>query len=78
MAFLDPKQKQDEHDDVLPGAPGLHLDLDVRVCPRCRAQVPPWQPRCRDCDVATVAPEDVPATSFALPAFEDDDEADRG
>lgn len=72
MGFLDPK-KQDDHDEIVPGAPGLHLDLDERVCPDCRRTAPPWQQRCPDCGSALVAPNDVPAPRFALPADPDDD-----
>ncbi|MFA9431526.1 hypothetical protein [Egicoccus sp. AB-alg2] len=73
MAFLDPK-KQDDPNDVLPGAPGLHLDLDVRVCPDCRLQTPPWVGHCPECGVATVAPGEVPATRFQLPDLDDESE----
>ena len=73
MVFLDPKQG-DDHDDALPGAPGLHLDLDVRQCPECHRQTPPWQPACPDCGVATVAPDDLPPTGFLLPGLGADEE----
>lgn len=73
MAFLDPK-KQDDQDDVLPGAPGLHLDLDVRVCPDCRLQTPPWVARCPDCGAATVTPAEIPAAQFALPDLDTEEE----
>ncbi|MFA9443858.1 hypothetical protein [Egicoccus sp. AB-alg6-2] len=73
MPFLDPK-KQDDEDDALPGAPGLHLDLDVRVCPDCRRQARPWESRCPDCDTATVAPQELPADRFVLPDLGDEEE----
>jgi hypothetical protein len=74
VGFLDPKQKGDE-DEALPGAAGLHLDLDTRRCPDCRRETMPWQETCPDCGVATVAPGELPATSFALPhLLVDDDE----
>jgi hypothetical protein len=71
MGFLDPKKKDD---DELPGSSGLQLDLDVRICPRCRRESLPWQDTCPDCGVPTVAPTDIPAESFALPHLALDDE----
>jgi predicted amidophosphoribosyltransferase len=77
MGFLDPKKEQDE-DDALPGASGLRVDLDRRVCPTCRREALPWEDTCAGCGVATVLPSEVPASSFPLPAhlFDDLDEAD--
>lgn len=73
MAFLDPK-KNDDHDDALPGAPGLHLDLDVRICPACRVETPPWQQHCPDCGAATVPPSEIPPQQFVLPDLAPDEE----
>ena len=73
MAFLDPKKQQQE-DDALPGSSGVHLDLDVRICPDCKREALPWEARCPACGVPTVAPSDVPASSFPLPAHLFDDE----
>jgi hypothetical protein len=81
MGFLNPKQQ--EEDDLLPGS-DLHVDLDVRICPRCRREALPWQAECPDCSAATVAPTDLPADSFPLPGLAgagDDgepDDADQG
>jgi hypothetical protein len=72
MAFLDPKKQQE--DDELPGASGLRLDLDVRICPECRRESLPWQDTCEHCGVATVAPSEVPAEHFRLPNLTLDDE----
>jgi hypothetical protein len=66
MGFLDPKSRDDE-DDALPGASGLHLDLDLKRCPSCRRELTPWQERCADCGEVGVAASAVPATSFPLP-----------
>jgi hypothetical protein len=63
MGFLDPKQQDDEE---LPGS-GLHLDLELRRCPRCRREVPPWQPTCPDCAVATVPASELPPVTSGLP-----------
>jgi hypothetical protein len=65
VGFLDPKQRDDE-DEALPGATGLHLDLDLRRCPSCRRELTPWQERCDDCGEVGVAASEVPAASFAL------------
>jgi hypothetical protein len=54
MGFLDPKN-QDDEDDALPGAAGLHLDLDLKRCPACHREVNPWQTRCPDCGEPAVA-----------------------
>lgn len=67
MGFLDPKRQTDE-DDALPGASGLHLDLDLKRCPACRREVAPWQERCPDCGEEAVGASEVPGTSFALPS----------
>jgi hypothetical protein len=74
MAFLDPKKQQE--DDELPGSSGLRLDLDLRICPACRRESLPWQEECPTCGVPTVAPGDVPAQRFVLPAFDDEDDED--
>jgi hypothetical protein len=74
MAFLDPKKQQE--DDELPGSSGLHLDLDVRICPECRRESLPWQTECATCGVPTVAPADLPAQRFALPDLDVEDEED--
>lgn len=66
MGFLNPKQDDDE-DEALPGASGLHLDLELRRCPSCRRELTPWQERCPDCGEAGVAASAVPASSFTLP-----------
>jgi hypothetical protein len=36
VGFLDPKSRDDE-DEALPGASGLHLDLDLKRCPAAAA-----------------------------------------
>lgn len=66
MGFLNPKQNDDE-DEALPGATGLHLDLDLKRCPACRRELTPWQERCPDCGEVGVAASQVPAASFTLP-----------
>jgi rRNA maturation protein Nop10 len=71
MAFLDPKKQQE--DDELPGSSGLHLDLDIRICPECRRESLPWQDECADCGVPTVAPSALPAQRFVLPDLGDDE-----
>lgn len=66
MGFLNPKQNDDE-DEALPGATGLHLDLDLKRCPSCRRELTPWQERCADCGEVGVPASAVPASTFALP-----------
>lgn len=66
MGFVDPK-KDDEEDEALPGASGLHLDLDLKRCPACRRELTPWQDRCADCGEVGVAASALPADRFALP-----------
>jgi hypothetical protein len=82
VGFLTPNQKDDEN-EALPGATGLHLDLDLKRCPACRRELTPWQERCNDCGEVGVSASAVPADSFALPdlshldvddAVEDDDD----
>lgn len=73
MGFLDPKKEQDE-DDALPGS-GVHLDLDVKMCPACRREVLPWQTTCPDCGTATVAPTEMPPRPFPLPHLDDASDA---
>ena len=73
--------KKSEDDDELPGS-GVRVDLDTKTCPQCRREALPWEDRCPGCDVATVSPEDVPATEIPLPPglrdLEDDDPLDDG
>jgi predicted amidophosphoribosyltransferase len=68
--FVD--KQSGKEDEALPGS-GLEVDLDRRVCPDCGREAPPWEEQCRDCGVATVAPEDAPAATFDLPHLEDRD-----
>jgi hypothetical protein len=77
VGFLDPKSRDDE-DEALPGASGLHLDLDLKRCPACRRELTPWQERCEDCGELGVAASAVPASSFPLDLshLEDDEEDD--
>jgi hypothetical protein len=78
VGFLTPNQKGDE-DESLPGATGLHLDLDLKRCPSCRRELTPWQERCGDCGDVGVAASAVPPDRFALPDLshlEDDEEPD--
>jgi hypothetical protein len=63
MGFLDPKQQDDEE---LPGS-GLHLDLEVRRCPQCRREVPPWQEACPECGIGTISARDLPPAGSGLP-----------
>jgi rRNA maturation protein Nop10 len=75
VGFIDPKK--DEEDEALPGASGLHLDLDLKRCPSCRRELTPWQERCADCGELGVAASAVPADRFALPDLSHlDDESD--
>ncbi len=75
MGFLNPKQLDDEGE--LPGGgAGLHLDLDVKVCPSCRTEAPPWTEDCPSCGTAMVAPDEVPARGFALPGLAEDPSPD--
>jgi predicted amidophosphoribosyltransferase len=77
VGFLDPKN-QDDEDDALPGASGLHLDLDLKRCPRCRREVDPWRAECPDCGEVAVHAGEVPGSSFPLPPGlrGDDDEVE--
>jgi hypothetical protein len=75
VPFLDPNQRDDE-DEALPGAPGLHLDLDVKRCPSCHREGLPWQRECPECGTALVSPQGMPPESFPLPGLLLDDEAD--
>jgi hypothetical protein len=76
MGFLNRNQQDDEE---LPGS-GLHLDLDVRRCPQCRREAPPWQEDCPDCGVGTVPSRDLPPVEGGLPDLShlavDDEPAD--
>lgn len=63
MGLINRKQ---EDDDQLPGS-GVSVDLDTKVCPSCRREALPWEDTCPGCGVATVAPEDVPASEVSLP-----------
>jgi rRNA maturation protein Nop10 len=77
VGFLDPKKKDD---DELPGASGLHLDLDTKVCPACRRECLPWQTTCPDCGETAVAPTELPAERAPLDlshlALDDDDDGE--
>jgi hypothetical protein len=79
MGFLDPKQQDDQGE--LPGS-GLHLDLEVRRCPQCRREVPPWQEACPDCGVGTLPGRDLPPVTDGLPDLShlaaDDPSTDEG
>lgn len=66
VAFLDPKKL--EEDDALPGS-GVHLDLEVTVCPDCGTEAPPWEDHCPDCGVATVDRSQIRPPSFDLPGL---------
>lgn len=68
MAFLDPKKL--EEDDALPGS-GVHLDIDVTVCPDCGTEAPPWEDRCPDCGTPTVDRSEIRPPSFDLPGLAD-------
>lgn len=71
MGFVDPK-RDDDADDLLPGASGLHLDLDVKRCPACQREVLPWQTECPDCGETAVHPNDLPGGRFVLPKLPPD------
>ncbi|MBS3942572.1 MAG: hypothetical protein KG028_16565 [Actinobacteria bacterium] len=73
MPFLNPKQNDDDG-GALPGAPGLSLDLDIRTCPQCRLETPPWQATCPDCGVPTVPAAEIPPAQFDLPEMGADEE----
>jgi rRNA maturation protein Nop10 len=78
VGFLDPKRKDEEEE---PGASGLHLDLDTKVCPSCRREALPWQATCPECGVATVPPTQLPAERSPLDLRHlavDDDEDEAG
>lgn len=79
MGFIDPKRDQDDDQD-LPGAGGLHLDLDLKRCPSCRREVAPWQSTCPDCGDEVVDATAVPAADFPLAALalDVDDDPDDG
>lgn len=68
MGFIDPK-KGGEEDEALPGASGLHLDLDLKRCPSCRRELTPWQERCPDCGELGVRSDQIAADTFALPGL---------
>jgi rRNA maturation protein Nop10 len=74
VGFIDPKK--DEEDEELPGASGLHLDLDLKRCPSCRRELTPWQERCADCGEVGVAASAVPADRFVLPDLSHLDDPD--
>jgi hypothetical protein len=59
--------KQQDEDDELPGS-GLHVDLDVRICPDCRTEAMPWQDTCATCGATPVLASQLPARSIALPS----------
>jgi hypothetical protein len=77
VGFIDPK-KQDGEDGALPGASGLHLDLDLMRCPSCRRELTPWQERCPDCGEPGVPTSQIAPDPFPLPglALDDEDEED--
>lgn len=60
--------KKEDGGGQLPGSSGLHVDLDLRVCPECRTEALPWQETCPQCGVAPVPQEQLTASSFPLPA----------
>lgn len=64
MPFMN---KGQEDDDELPGS-GLHVDLASRFCPECRKEALPWQETCEDCGVPPVTADELPSSSFPLPA----------
>lgn len=75
--------KRPEDDDELPGS-GRRVDLGVKICPNCRREALPWEERCATCDIAPVAPDEVPATEISLPPglrglddVDDGEDADR-
>lgn len=65
MGFLNPKSSGE--DERLPGAAGLHLDVDPKRCPSCRRETAPWQDRCPDCGEIPVASSELPGQDVALP-----------
>lgn len=71
MGFLDPKGKGADEEPGLPGADGLHLELDLRRCPACRRELHPWQERCPDCGEVGVDATAVAPDRFALPALDE-------
>ncbi len=66
-----------DEDDQLPGS-RTRVDLGTKICPSCRREALPWQDVCPTCDVATIPPDDVPATEIPLPPglrdLDDDDD----
>lgn len=60
-------------------ASGLHLDLDERVCPRCRRTLHPWEPECPEDGTPGVERSSVPRVDLpAPPAHLLDDDGDEG
>jgi hypothetical protein len=51
--------RKNEDDEERPGS-GLSLEIDTRVCPTCRRELPPWQTVCPDDGTTAVAPADLP------------------
>lgn len=47
----DPKKQEEQQPG---GTSGLHMDLDERVCPRCRRALHPWETTCPDDGTAGV------------------------
>lgn len=64
MGFLTPDEKDDEEQPG-PGA-GLSLDLEVKACPSCRRDLPPWQGTCPDCRVPAVRRAELPPDERGL------------
>jgi rRNA maturation protein Nop10 len=78
VGFVDPRKDREE-DQGLPGAAGLHLDLDLKRCPSCRRELTPWQERCPDCGEVGVAAGEVQPDRFVLPGLAElDDDAPDG
>ncbi|WP_370327295.1 hypothetical protein [Euzebya sp.] len=80
MGFVtnDPKKA----DEKTPGGHGLVVDLQLRVCPECRREVPEWQDECPRCGVAAVPQASLPPTMPDIPAHllvdEDAEDAPEG
>lgn len=71
------QRKPTDHEEA--GGSGLHLDLDVLVCPECRRELHPWERACPDDGATPVPPtslvrDDLPPPPAHLTEPDPDDE----
>lgn len=63
---MSPLSRRRPQDDEPGDAGALPLDLDTRVCPDCRTEVPAWRTHCPEHGTPTVPLEQLPPERDAL------------